>query len=281
MVILEDFVFGHVLVIGNGFDLDLGLPTSYSQFLASDEFVALTAKHNKLAQYLEKKHLVQNWVDIENELIIASKTNAADPLRNKPSDYLEEYKALREALVQYIKKLEYKNLNEHSAAYCAFHKVCDRDSVCIVNFNYTETISVLLRYRFPDATHIQIHGAAANGKIVFGVHDQADIKNEHVFLRKAVSSALYKKHFAGEFMRNASESVSIFGHSLGNTDFTQFLPFFDLDQHEKSSKLDVYYHSESSYYDLYGNIDLLTNNQLQRFSRQHEFKMIGPKMSGV
>ena len=67
-----------VLVIGNGFDLDLGLPTSYQDFLKSLDFKLLLDPVNmkssygyyiedseNLFHYLNQKYQCQNWIDIE------------------------------------------------------------------------------------------------------------------------------------------------------------------------------------------------------------------------
>ena len=56
------------LIIGNGFDLSLGLSTSYMDFVNSDEFQILLNMQNQLAIYLKVNAELQNWIDIENEL---------------------------------------------------------------------------------------------------------------------------------------------------------------------------------------------------------------------
>ena len=82
-----------VLVIGNGFDLDLGLPTSYKDFLESSYFRShlnteiVTMKYDKdlkegnnLFRYLREKYVSQNWIDIEKELkfMASRQTKAVD-----------------------------------------------------------------------------------------------------------------------------------------------------------------------------------------------------------
>jgi len=60
------------LIIGNGFDLSLGLSTSYMDFVNSDEFQVLLDMQNQLAIYLKANAELQNWIDIENELKLYS-----------------------------------------------------------------------------------------------------------------------------------------------------------------------------------------------------------------
>ena len=58
----------HIAIIGNGFDLNLGLKTSYTNFVNGNEFKSLLNTDNFLADYLSNKHDLQNWIDVENEL---------------------------------------------------------------------------------------------------------------------------------------------------------------------------------------------------------------------
>lgn len=48
------------LIIGNGFDLSLGLSTSYMDFVNSDEFQILLNMQNQLAIYLKVNAELQN-----------------------------------------------------------------------------------------------------------------------------------------------------------------------------------------------------------------------------
>lgn len=56
-----------ILIIGNGFDLNLGLKTSYKDFLDSEAFRTLS-NTNMFAKYLQHKNEIQHWVDVEHEL---------------------------------------------------------------------------------------------------------------------------------------------------------------------------------------------------------------------
>ncbi|ALU75278.1 hypothetical protein F7642_10905 [Tenacibaculum finnmarkense genomovar ulcerans] len=65
---LPGYDFDIVIIIGNGFDLSIGLKTSYSDFIKSIEFQELLKNENLLAKHLNGIHTLQNWIDIENEL---------------------------------------------------------------------------------------------------------------------------------------------------------------------------------------------------------------------
>ena len=68
-----------VVIIGNGFDLDLGLPAKYSDFAKSYEWKELYSKYeffikdstygvNSLIAHLNKVSGEMNWFDIEEEI---------------------------------------------------------------------------------------------------------------------------------------------------------------------------------------------------------------------
>lgn len=64
-----------VLVIGNGFDLDLRLKTRYSDFTKSDEWRNMVEQNipksncYSLLKYLNDRRKIDNWFDIEQALV--------------------------------------------------------------------------------------------------------------------------------------------------------------------------------------------------------------------
>ena len=177
------------IVIGNGFDINLGLPTSYADFVKSTHFDDMVKRGNELAKHLKSKFELQNWIDIENELKSYS-------LKKSDGSFKFNYELLTFALINYLEKLDYSLMKRTSAAYRLIESIsesCDRFN--ILDFNYTKSIEILLRNNFVDEdtirnSLIKVHGEAAKNDIIFGVEDSAPIKPEHVFLRKA-----YPRHY--------------------------------------------------------------------------------------
>lgn len=277
---MSEFEFDHVLIVGNGFDLNLGLPTRYSDFIESDIFLSLDSEVSSYMSSIDSK---MGWVDIEEELISLSSSYKNDDLSGSAvgKSFRDGFKNLRSALLQYMCQIDYSYMESNCEAIELVSSFAGRDNVCIIDFNYTETIQRLFGNAEHSIKHIKVHGSAKEGRIVFGVHDEAKIEDEHVFLRKAVSGSLFDESSVGAIMCNARESVTIFGHSLGITDNTQFDQFFHRGKNKKKCNLDVHYHNEDSYYNLYKNIDYLTINELQGFKFQHNFRMLGPDLEDV
>ncbi len=67
------------LDVGNGFDLNLGLQTSYLSFLRSS-FFPQDDDPSSLAAHLRSRHEIDGWVDVETEI---ARFSANQPARTK------------------------------------------------------------------------------------------------------------------------------------------------------------------------------------------------------
>ena len=130
------------------------------------------------------------------------------------------------ALINYLNELDYSIIKPDSAAYRLIESISEScDNFNILDYNYTKSIEIILRNKFVDESTIKnslikVHGEAAKNDIIFGVEDNASIKPEHVFLRKAYPR-YYKALNFNSIFANAKRII-IFGHSLGETDYTYF-----------------------------------------------------------
>lgn len=196
-----------MLIIGNGFDLDLGFRTSYKDFLNSYQIERLF--NNKLVLFLEHQHSLQSWIDIEQELEKYS-TEIQNYCENSPqtkklinNTFKKEYIELRTALKSYLEEIskpEFINpeLQKKMYSSAAFHVLQEIFTTCypyITSFNYTPFIKRLCSEieSIPNSHKVlNIHGSIEKqSDIVFGVEDSSCIPQEHSFLYK--SHSLYQK----------------------------------------------------------------------------------------
>lgn len=126
------------LIIGNGFDLSLGLSTSYMDFVNSDEFQILLNMQNQLAIYLKVNAELQNWIDIENELKLYSKNE-------DNAKFKTEYEALCKQLVVYINNIDYSSINKNSKAYEVLTNLSSTKNNIILDFNYTASTRLIFK----------------------------------------------------------------------------------------------------------------------------------------
>lgn len=277
---LEDYKT--VLIIGNGFDLNIKMPTSYSDFMASKYFKKLLSTENYLASYLvNKKQYHGNWIDIEKELgsyakvladydihEIAKEVRYDRSLDDLRKSFRDDFISMCSALNDYLKEIEkvgrFNEGHDKSHAYKLIEKIIhERKSSYIVSFNYTNFIEKVIKEINHNCTdfHIsQVHGSLKNG-IVFGVQDSMELQREHVFLYKSHNRYQDVRRLP-QILENASQII-FFGYSLGETDHSYFDDFFK-NQTKKDcrSKSFVFHHyGQDAYDDIIWQLKTLTNNR--------------------
>lgn len=264
------------LIVGNGFDLNLGLQTSYADYLNSENFRNLLVDNNLLARHLENKHNSSNWVDIEAELSNYSReilTVSPDP---RQASFEKDYYFLLESLASYLDALKLDCLNKNSLAYRLLYKLVkeNEDELTIFNFNYTGTVQFILD-ELPNSgkkiTMVHVHGSTKSG-IVFGIEDNSSIHGDHVFLQKAYKTESSKIISLNNSLRD-SINTYIFGHSLGITDKMYFHNHFILVSggNHRDKNIHLFYYGDSSKRDIYNRLNDLTNSQITLFKMNVNF----------
>ncbi len=229
------------LILGNGFDLDMGLPSRYSDFAKSNEFKAIVKKvsdmydegerSKSLILQLQRAYMVSNWFDIEDEIhkYVVSNTT----LDNQMLGFIRsEFNDLKKALYDYLLRIttNFTANKEKLSTSLMYHlEECPLTALEIY-FNYTSPSGFLklpLRPEiFMGAQHwfTFVHGSLRNNDIVLGCDIQEEKVNRQL-------SFLYKYNMlnkANHVARNLLEAKEIifFGHSINEMDFGYFREFF-------------------------------------------------------
>lgn len=276
-----DFYPQKILIVGNGFDLNQNLPTSYSHFLNSNNFKKLEQKYpNALFRHMRNAQKLNNWIDVENELKIYSESVSYGI---ETIEFNEHFDLLSFALIDYLKTIDYSSVIENSHSYNLIKRLIYEDFL-IIDFNYTNTIKYILESLKISNEDIQkrlikIHGSVNENSIIFGVEDYAKIAQRFVFIKKG-----FNKHYKGiTFLEQLMKSheIHFFGHSLGETDHTYFNEFFDSHSQQNSKvmhkKIFLYYYGDESYYQLSMQLDKLTNNRLSGLKQVNNFISVDVK----
>jgi hypothetical protein len=244
-----------IIVIGNGFDLNLGLKTSYKDFIESDYFNTLIKENNSLATYLIAKNNLNNWVDIEKEI-----AQYSIYIQNTYSNVKNDFEKLKTSLANYLKEAQEGEINQDSQAFKMIQE----------EIQSADKIAKLLDATDIDIKHSYVHGSIENMDIIFGVEDDARIYPNHIFFKKS-----YNKNFAesdiSNYLNNENDLI-IFGHSLGVTDSSYFLDYIIalLDIHT-NPELKFYHYGESGYDELMIMLDFYTHNRLTRLKHNNRF----------
>lgn len=266
-----------LLILGNGFDLNLGLKTSYADFI-KDTFDTNKECENSLCSHMIKVLNTSelNWIDIENELKKYSKSLPEQcSMTNK--QFKEEYQMLCNLLKEYLlkvsdrKKWDSETLNNmrNTEAYKVLSKVIQYPTYFIANFNYTPSVQNLGLNILTDKI-IHIHGSLEpDSGIVFGVEETANINNEHVFLHKSRSKYINLNSF-NHLLRSSNEII-FFGYSLGETDHYYFSSFLS---HVSGKKITFYHYNEDDYENLYKQLTILTGKRCTKLKTNNEIEFI-------
>ena len=212
-----------VLIIGNGFDLDLGLKTSYSDFINTG--VLNNYCNNPLIDELLRCHRLQSWIDIEEFLRNQAIATQLHPCTIE--DIINGYGIIRAKLLEYIKALPYNTINNDCMAIRVLSAIVKEDANAqIFNFNYTNLREICNScFIGRHANIFPIHGEGHNDSIILGFDDDAEIRHEEYGCMIKSHSPYYRSANINKALVNADEIV-FFGHSLGSTDYHYFRNFF-------------------------------------------------------
>ena len=229
------------IILGNGFDIDLGFPTRYKDFLGSTDFLqylydglTTTAPNDhpsNIFKYIEKQVKEDSrWTDVEYTLSEYAKQGnlyLKTRLGQKASPNVSNqeislsYDNLIRSLKDYLLSIQFTKLAKRSSVAYAFLKAIssyDENDLSVLSFNYT-----LPKEIFPElniANKIEnIHGDIKSN-IILGFNDSGLYDSTYEYMVKIkgrdskvadVKSKIYM-----------SDELVFFGHSLGESDRDYF-----------------------------------------------------------
>ena len=246
-----------LLILGNGFDLDLGRATRYSDFAQSDYWPK--DLKSRLYKYLTQRSQIEKWFDLEGALanyveetshsllptykVVAYETAQEDE---------EDFSVIVEAMIKYLSDAQMRDFKKDSWAAKILALACqDFAFDKIYSFNYTDLEKVadaLKINRMPVVEYV--HGRLADHSAILGINDQVDtIEGLFDFMRKSFNPH-YSSHPVAYDLKTADEVV-FFGHSLGDNDYHYFQSFFrhqceeDMEPKEKRT-ITIFTYNENS-----------------------------------
>lgn len=220
-----------VFIIGNGFDLDLGWNTRYSDFVRSQYWPHKDFIYDQnLQRSLQEKAKLEKWFDLEQALSDYASISEKNPFSVQGSSYLQEdkhfFEMMSTALVQYLQHEQATSpIKEDSIAIKVLKAIINNgDFTSIYSFNYTDLNIIATKAGIPSIQYEHVHGNLKNQSIILGVEDNVELKNGYSFLYKTFNRH-YESHPIQYDLLDADEVV-FFGHSLGINDYHYFQRFF-------------------------------------------------------
>lgn len=224
-----------IVILGNGFDLDLGLHTSYGDFVKSPQWTGLmegngrSLDDNWLLGYLQRKVGVNQWVDLESALLeyAVIKTNGRD-FRHAKEDALD-FDALCNSLKEYLLDQQSDFTPRNKSVAFFFLELMSQISgkARLYTFNYTQLNMLAAKCGMStklDAVHI--HGSLSDDDdIILGIETEFEIDDRYAFLFKT-QNRRYRHTNVIKDLRENDEYV-FFGHSLNGMDYAYFRNTFN------------------------------------------------------
>ena len=277
-----------LVILGNGFDLNLGLRTSYSDFMNSTDCQDLIKdRNNYLLNRIFSNFKLKNWIDLENELKFFAKTfNDYD--NSSIEKFRIEYRSLQSALNNYLQKIEQEATAEKSNPSILLNKSHagkllklmseHPDRFDIITFNFTDLNRIADAMGFEhDLSYTHIHGSIAEENIIIGFEDSTKDIDNFSFMIKT-----FNNYYSGKKVRKMLDSyddIIIFGHSLGTVDYQYFSKFFnDISTPENTRnrevKLCIVTYNEKSKLDILDQLRRMNDNRTNILFDQNKVTLI-------
>lgn len=277
-----------LLIIGNGFDIDLGLKTRYSDFANSkvwDKLMKNTYGFDQdLLGALRDAKEKEAWFDIEktmNDYVRAIRPEylTTDLVEKDKRSFTEVAKALAE----YLKKeQETRTLESNRYAAQVLRLVSEVGGFEYYTFNYTSLGSIAnscgLKIDTSKITHV--HGSLENDSIILGIlTDPANqIHEQYSFMYKDNSRFYMSNNMYEDF--DKADDIIFFGHSINGMDFPYFKDFFikqsGMDGEYKSKNITIFTYDDDSNQQIRNSIRNAQVDLTQLF-RRNDIKIIQTK----
>lgn len=233
---------GVAFIIGNGFDIDMGLPSKYSDFARSKEFRDLAdrmywmfheeERDHSLVLQLQKESARSNWFDIEEEIhkYVNNHTTLDDRFIRLVRAEFEE---LKKALASYLRRITSNfKADENKLSRQLYYRMRECPlTVTQIFFNYTnpsECLKLPLQPEiFNGAQHwfTYVHGSLKDNDIVLGCDIQSGEKvNRQLSFMYKYNQLNRANHVARNIL--GAKEIIFFGHSVNEMDFGYFKEFF-------------------------------------------------------
>lgn len=226
------------LIIGNGFDVDMGLPSKYSDFAKSKEWEDVLKgvkscffpfedyRETSLLWELQQASTDPYWFDIEeaiHQFVIKHKDNTDQAIRQ----IQWEFDLVRKGLQKYLQRVskDFKADEKKLGYQLLTHLQNSPLSVFEIIFNYTYPHDFLKIPTYYTKLHVSfVHGELSKKNIVLGCCvEEGGVYNKQLsFMYK--DNMLTRANNSGYHLQEAKEII-VFGHSVNEMDFRYFKAF--------------------------------------------------------
>lgn len=225
--------YGNLIVLGNGFDLDLNFKTSYKDFFENTNdianggfpFVLGGEDYHALGRHILGQ-AIKGWYDLEDILAQYGSRGVyyfkqGEDARSDRNDY----DTLVYSLSLYLKSLDFSTPKKDSVAARVLEVVCN----CLIpptvySFNYTDVEAIASALGLTVGPVSYVHGSLKNNDIILGVGDYGKLSPLYDYMYKTSDPKYESTKLFQEL--DACNNLLIFGLSLSQVDYPYFEAFF-------------------------------------------------------
>lgn len=276
---------GKILIIGNGFDLDVNFKTKYKDYYEiweRNNFWLFQGRTDGLGGYINTCAKTDKWLDLEKALFDYAAADNGAATRLSGGDYpidsdKFDFETLVDNLTRFIIRIpEGTKIEKKSVASQVLRAVLDNGSYSIYSFNYTNLCRVAARLYLNvssyddieyDLSYTPVHGRVKEKDIILGVHSDADLIEGYDFLKKINQPQYHQNNLIQDL--DSADEIVFFGLSMGVIDFPYFRDLFNglctgIVPVEKKKKLTFFTYDEPSRMDIHRQLSKLTGTDLMR-----------------
>ncbi len=241
----------NTIILGNGFDLDLGLKTSYKDFIKSNQFCALLEESHNISidlnifLFIKNQSQLETWGGVEASLLEFAQKFDTQPNSETRKLIHFQYERLEQGITEYLRNINYEAIKENSCAIYLLHKL--NDMVNVYSYNYTDVNKVPA---INNKSIKYIHGTLKENNIILGIQD-ANINNGLNFMKKSYHCNYNSVEFINDML--VSERILFFGHSLCLSDKEYFTSLFKVSPNNKCRHIDFVIYDNND-------VDLILDN---------------------
>ncbi len=214
-----------LIILGNGFDLDLGWKTSYNNFFQAKKESIVSLNGMSFINNMVKGEC---WYDLEGYMRKITINEVTNKEELKKLSYL--WRLLTTRIEEYLRDNSIYSTNTNSCAYIFLSHLSQNSK--IVSFNYTNPFAIC---KIESKEIAYIHNSiestySNNGEIKLGIDTGVLSINQYL---KGDELSYILKSRANEIgdelisQWKRYKNIIIYGHSLGITDSDYFKPLFD------------------------------------------------------
>lgn len=284
-----------MIVLGNGFDVALGIETQYSQFYKkSQDLRDYANKGNSLCQHILDNLKDGFWSDLESglyhySLAITKKYGVGD--KEQVDKLKKEFNELRTALFVYLSKAAGAQVEVNKSAPAIglnieWHKLLPQYLTFNYSINTAATASMKDRYIYNcddtinELRFLYQHGSIYDTKhcknrnpeeIVVGIDPNSQpVEEAHSFLYKSRQHL----HDLGSTLEYISEKMFyvVYGCSIGDSDATYFRAIFNAGQTGKTFL--IYGYGQSAIESINDNIQRICGISLGTLGKNNQVYML-------